>query len=108
MTPPTLTLVADELIYGRAACGCSPGPPVIGIRNARGVDGEAVEDVVIDRSSVTNQGQVRTPEFSSLVFVAVTWTSYLRQHHVIPLCCLGPGSIHRQLNETVSLRTEYP
>ena len=89
MTPPTLTLVADELIYGRAACGCSPGPPVIGIRNARGVDGEAVEHVVIDRSGVTNQGQVRTPEFSSLVFgkvgVAVTWTFYLRQHHVIPL-----------------------
>jgi len=90
MTPPTLTLVADELIYGGAACGSSPGPPLLGLRNARGVDGEAVERVVIGCSSVTNQGQVRTQEFSSLVFgkvgFAVTWTFCLRQHHVIPLC----------------------
>ena len=52
MTPPTLALVADELIYGG---GPSPEPLLSGFRNARGVDGEAAEHVVI----MTNQGQVR-------------------------------------------------
>jgi len=76
MTPPTLALVADELIYGGAAGGSSPEPPLSGFRNARCVGGEAVERVVI----LTNQGKVRTLEFSSLVFgkigFAVRWTFY--------------------------------